>query len=260
MSGSVAFDPARADYDRTRGLRPEIREAVANTLAEEFAARDPVLEVGVGTGRMALPLVERGVRMVGVDLSPSMLARLRENAGGTAPLPLLLGDATRLPIGDHAAAAVLAVHVLHLIPNWQTAVAEFVRVVRPGGSVVVDVGSPPTPESREITDRLEATFGDVVHNVGFRDGEEAALDETMAPLGARVRYLPEIVDTEPVRRSEWLERIRDGVLSWTWQIPREERIRGADEVRAWAEERYGDLNVPREAPRIIRFRAYDVAD
>jgi SAM-dependent methyltransferase len=257
-SGSVAFDPERADYDRTRGLPTNLAEAVADTLAGEFAGKAPVLEVGVGTGRMALPLVARGIRMVGLDLSPSMLARLRENAGGRTPFPLVIADATRLPFADRGVGSVLAVHVLHLIPDWRAAVAEFARVVRPSGSVVIDVGSPPSAESQEITDRLEALLGDVVHNVGFRDGEETSLDEAMAGHGARVRHLPEILDGEPHPLAEWFERIRDGLLSWTWSIPEADRIRAADEVRAWAEQRFGGLEAPWPHPRVIRFRAYDV--
>ena len=260
-SGSVAFDPVRADYDRTRSLSRKLADEVADVLAAEFAEteKEPVLEVGVGTGRMALPLVGRGIEMIGVDLSASMLARLRENAGGgRAPLHLVIGDGTRLPFADGAVGGVLAVHVLHLIPDWRAAVAEFVRVVRPGGSVVIDVGAGPSDRAIEIRQRFESILGDVVHNVGLRDGEERALDLTMAGHGAHARILPEIVDAEPHTISEYFQRVRDGLMSWTWPLADAERIRAADEVRAWAEGRFGNLDAPWPEPRVIRFRAYDV--
>jgi len=256
-SGSVAFDPVRADYDRTRALPKGLADQVADTLGAEFAGRAPLLEVGVGTGRMALPLVARGIDMIGVDLSASMLARLRENAGG-APFPLVIGDATRLPFADDTVGSVLAVHVLHLIPDWREAAAEFMRVVRPGGSVVIDVGGGPSDRATEIRQRFESILGDVVHNVGLRDGEEEALDRTMEAIGGRARFLPEIVNAEPHAIAEYFQRIRDGQMSWTWPVPEADRISAADEVRAWAERRFGDLNAPWPEPRVIRFRAYDV--
>src|SRR5213592_3617332 len=93
QGGSVAFDRALEDYDRTRSLPPEAMEAVLQLLTEELADRQPCLEIGVGTGRMALALAGRGVRMVGVDLSLMMLGELRRKAGGTSPFPIACGDA-----------------------------------------------------------------------------------------------------------------------------------------------------------------------
>ncbi len=252
------FDPDRADYDRTRALPKGLGDAVAETLASELAGKSPVLEVGVGTGRMALPLIERGIGMIGVDLSATMLARLRANAAGRIPFPVAMADATRLPFGAGALGSVLAVHVLHLIPDWRAAVAEFLRVVRPGGSIVVDAGAGGSDRSREITDRFEAILGEVVHNVGLRHDEEELLDRAMTGHGARVRLLPKIVDDEPHAIGDYFRRVRDGQMSWTWPVPEADRIRAADQVRAWAEQRFGDLNAPWPEPRVVRFRAYDV--
>lgn len=65
-------------YDR---FFSDVDEAAIDLL-EELAGGGPVLELGVGTGRIALPLHERGVKVVGIDASPAMLARLREKPGG----------------------------------------------------------------------------------------------------------------------------------------------------------------------------------
>ena len=94
--------------------------------------------------------------MAGVDVSARMVGRLLEKAGGSAPFPVALADATRLPFRDGALGAALCVHVLHLIPQWQAAVDELLRVVRPGGVLLVDLGGPDDPVSRQIEDR----FGD----------------------------------------------------------------------------------------------------
>jgi SAM-dependent methyltransferase len=133
---SVNFDRAASFYDATRSLPADAMRRLTDLLAGELAIRPPCLEIGVGTGRFALALRERGVAIAGADISGAMLRRLVANAGGTAPLPLFQSDATRLPAGAGTFGSVLAVHVLHLIPEWRLAVDEAVRVLRPGGALV----------------------------------------------------------------------------------------------------------------------------
>ena len=86
----MCFDRAADVYDTTRrAARPEAIDA----LAEELSDCSSVLELGVGTGRLAVPLMERGFRVVGVDLSRKMLDQGR--AKGLERL--VLGDVCRLP-------------------------------------------------------------------------------------------------------------------------------------------------------------------
>jgi ubiquinone/menaquinone biosynthesis C-methylase UbiE len=94
---AVSFDRAAEYYDATRGLPPAIREQPADVLVAELSGRGTCLEIGVGTGRIALPLHERGAQLVGADIAPAMLARLAENGGGRSPVPLMLADATHFP-------------------------------------------------------------------------------------------------------------------------------------------------------------------
>src|SRR5438876_11575295 len=65
-------------------------EGAVETLAE-LAGDGPVLELAIGTGRLALPLAERGVEVHGIDASESMVAKLREKPGGGA-IPVTMGD------------------------------------------------------------------------------------------------------------------------------------------------------------------------
>jgi ubiquinone/menaquinone biosynthesis C-methylase UbiE len=134
--GSVNFDRAADFYDQTRTLPADSMAAITELLAAELAGRQPCLEIGVGTGRIARPLRDRGIALAGVDISAGMLARLVADAGGEPPFPLLRADATRLPLCAGGFGAVLAVHVLHLIPDWRVAVDEALRVLRPGGALV----------------------------------------------------------------------------------------------------------------------------
>src|SRR5439155_24677412 len=97
LGASVAFDRAADYYDRTRAVSPRAMAGVVGLLAAEYRERGRVLEVGVGTGRIALPLAEAGVAVAGVDLSRPMMDRLVQKAGGRSPVPLAVADATTLP-------------------------------------------------------------------------------------------------------------------------------------------------------------------
>jgi SAM-dependent methyltransferase len=137
---SVNFDRAAGYYDKTRALPAATMADLTGLLAAELADRQPCLEIGVGTGRFALPLRAAGIAMAGTDISAAMLERLAANAAQmpvpASPVPLAQADATRLPFAAGSFGSVLAVHVLHLIPDWRVAVDEAIRVLAPGGALV----------------------------------------------------------------------------------------------------------------------------
>lgn len=85
------------DYDRWFG-KPGITEATVDTLTS-LAGDGPVLELGIGTGRVALPLAARGLDVHGVEASAAMVARLRSKPGGDR-VHVTLGDFADLPVAD----------------------------------------------------------------------------------------------------------------------------------------------------------------
>lgn len=100
-------------------------------------ARGRVLEVAVGTGR-SLPYYSRDVSLVGIDLSPEMLAIARTRAAeARVDADLRQGDAEALPFEDSSFDTVVCALALCSIPRPQVALGEMARVVAPGGSVVL---------------------------------------------------------------------------------------------------------------------------
>jgi len=105
--------------------------------AESVGGR--ILEVGVGTG-LSLGDYGRGTRLVGVDISEPMLekARNRVQARGLAHVEALeVMDAEHLTVPDASFDVVVAQYVVTAIPNPERALDEFVRVVRPGGEIIL---------------------------------------------------------------------------------------------------------------------------
>ncbi len=89
-----SFDAAVADvYDDE--LRGDEQATVA--LLSELADGGPALELAIGTGRIALPLAERGIRVDGIDLSPAMISKLRAKPGGER-LSITVGDFADVPV------------------------------------------------------------------------------------------------------------------------------------------------------------------
>ena len=259
VEGAIPFDRAAEVYDRTRRLTPDASEATTELLAAELRDHQLSLEIGVGTGLIGLPLSAAGVRVVGVDLSRPMLGKIVDKAGGRQPFPLVVGDATRLPFADHAFGGAYARHVLHLIRDWRVAVAEVVRVVGHGGTVVINLGFNEGPW-QEIGDHMDTQVGRAGHRVvglDFDGGDE--LDEAMTELGAAPRDLPEVWQESELTLDRYFAEIEDRAFSWTWRIEPERLSAAVDETKRWAAERFGSFDRILEPRFRSVWRAYDLA-
>lgn len=120
----------------------------AVTALADLAGDGPVLELGVGTGRLAVPLAERGVEVVGVDISPEMLAKLREK---TSAVTVVEADMTTVSLGREFALAYIAFNSIFVLESQQDQVALFRNAaahLRPGGRWVLEtqISKPPSPD------------------------------------------------------------------------------------------------------------------
>jgi SAM-dependent methyltransferase len=256
VTDSIVFDRAVEYYDRTRALPPEVQAQVTDLLADRLQGRGRVLELGVGTGRLALPLRLRGIDLLGIDLSESMMRKLVENAGGTIPFPLVQADGLALPLADGAVGAAYLCHVLHLIPRWEDVVAEVARVVGPGGVVLIDLGGAPTKVGREINHAFYRFAGVERARPGCTDPD--ALDQVMVGHRAVPRLLPPIAFAPEYTINGLLERLAGNLFSSTWSLSDEVRNAAVAETRAWAAERFGDLDGRRVESITIQWRAYEL--
>jgi SAM-dependent methyltransferase len=253
----MPFDRAVEYYDRTRGMTEETSLAVTSLLAGELRGRGRCLEIGVGTGLVALPLASAGIPMTGLDLSQPMLAKLVGKAGGRPPFPLVRGDATGLPFADDRFGGAVVRHVLHLVPEWRAVVAELVRVVARGGVVLMTRGD--IPEAwRAATDRFIELVGEPSFFAGLSSWDPGTLDAEFEGHGARTRSLPPVPERVQQTLEVFLDQMAHGLHSWTWEVEEGRRREAAAEVRRWALERFGSLDPPRSRDVAIEWRAYDL--
>jgi SAM-dependent methyltransferase len=102
------------------------------------------LELAIGTGRIALPLAARGVRVAGIDLSPDMVAQLRAKPGG-AEIPVELGDYATTRVDGRFSLVYLVFNSISNQTTQDAQVASFANAAAhldPGGCFVVEVGIP----------------------------------------------------------------------------------------------------------------------
>jgi SAM-dependent methyltransferase len=132
--------PVAERYDAsTAGMEVE---PVVDFLAE--LAGNRALELGIGTGRIALPLVNRGVHVAGIDLSPDMVAQLRAKPGGEE-IPVAIGDYATTRVDGTFSLVYIVFNSINNQTTQDAQVASFQNAaahLEPGGCFVVEVGTP----------------------------------------------------------------------------------------------------------------------
>ena len=134
-----------ASYDESSAemFDPGVVDPVVDLLVE-LAGSGRALELGIGTGRIALPLAQRGVPVHGIELSQAMVARLRAKPGGEA-IGVTIGDFATTTVEGAFALAYLVFNTISNLTTQAAQVACFSNVaahLEPGGCFVIEVGVP----------------------------------------------------------------------------------------------------------------------
>jgi ubiquinone/menaquinone biosynthesis C-methylase UbiE len=138
------------------------------------------LDVGCGTGFLSFELAARAHRVTGVDFAPAMIAEARRKAAArAATIRFEEGDAEQLRFASASFDLVISRHVLWTLAHPEAAIGEWIRVLGPGGRLVIvdgqfDAGAgPPPPGSARISAEY-AEIGDRLPFLGGRSREQIA--------------------------------------------------------------------------------------
>ncbi|HEY3994273.1 MAG TPA: methyltransferase domain-containing protein [Ktedonobacteraceae bacterium] len=285
---SISFDPVAHAYDHTRGYPPGVEQRIVAALEQAAQATEETafLEVGVGTGRIALPLVSLGHVYTGVDISEKMLAQLESklfqqhweeqqqpwgsradeiplpvrsvrhfiHTGPTASLRLVTSDITTLPFTSASFDTVIAVHIFHLVDGWEQAAREVLRVLRLGGFLLHCWDEHDDAALNSVTEtwiKLVEELGDNAHRVGTETphGVSAWLREQGFPVEELTLARWETVSTPRAA----LERITSRLWMRTWLVPDEIFQASIQRLEAWALDHFGAEHLDDPYVRVNQF-------
>jgi ubiquinone/menaquinone biosynthesis C-methylase UbiE len=233
---TVEYDAIADVYDETR--RPLDRVTLLG-IKQGLVARGcrSILEIGVGTGRVSVPLMKEGFEMTGLDISAKMMERARSKGHGN----LVLGDGVRPPFREGSFDAVVLAHVIHLIEDPCGLVNEAAKVAKVGVYALIrkrdenrawfpffgtaDGGSP--EEAQKAMDEMRASFRKIAAKYGWtwdrsrprNWGREKELLAGCPP--DELGVISDVVVTEGIE--ERIDRVRKGAFGFTSTMPPEMR-------------------------------------
>jgi SAM-dependent methyltransferase len=202
VSGSDGYFDERvaARYDESEAdmFDPDAVEPVVDFLVE-LAGEGRALELGIGTGRIALPLAQKGVPVHGIDLSRAMTSRLQEKPGGEQ-IGVSIGDFATTTVDETFSVAYLVFNTIHNLTTQAEQVACFRNVaahLQPGGCFVIEVGIPnlqrlPPGETMRVFDASDTHWGideyDVA-NQGLVSHHYSLVDGRLERVSMPFRYV-----------------------------------------------------------------------
>jgi SAM-dependent methyltransferase len=237
---SVDFSSIADVYDQTRLIPQDVLNRALDRVQEELPSTvRRVLDVGAGTGQIAVGLAERGFEIVGVDVSHAMLAKARARARSAPNVVFRHGDAHALPFADSVFDVVLGSKIFQHLERPGTAVGEIVRVLRSRGAFlhIRDRGAYRNVVRRRL-ETLAERRGFTRRYVGMSDLDE--LPSLFAERGWGIRRLTtDLRWKKTVTAREAYAQIRARLFAEFWSIPQDEYTAMLGELARWIDEDLG---------------------
>ncbi len=272
---SLSFDQVAHAYDATRGYPYYVAQQIAYAIenAADATTQTKFLEVGIGTGRIALPLASLGHIYTGVDISEKMVEQLevklrlsnwqeQQQSWGSLPdedpkhvsivrrfirpeqrasMRLVMSDMTKLPFYNASFDVAVAVHVFHLVDGWQHAVQEVLRVLRcwdeHGKLDVQDISEEWYRTVQKLGGESRRPGASSVHFV----------TEWLRERGLQSEKLRAFTWERLITPRQIVENITQRLWSNTWSVPDNIFVPAAEHLIQWTDERYGaDMDTARK--------------
>ncbi|HVG84729.1 MAG TPA: class I SAM-dependent methyltransferase [Vicinamibacterales bacterium] len=254
MSERVDFSANASVYDRRHGAIMSDDEMGRLWMAAGPQVGARVLDIGAGTGRMAIPLASRSCNVVAVEPAGGMLAQLRAKTGDNKVWSVV-AEGARLPFPVGLFDAVVIARLLYLTPDWRAILRDAHRVLAIGGCLLHEWGNGQVDQEwvqiREEGRRLCEQVG---LRAPFHPGvrSETDVDCELDDLGLVREGQLEMGPGPPITLREFLRRPVDGELSYIWAVPEQVRAECLPPLQRWSEHMF-DLDRPVPIPRELRW-------
>jgi ubiquinone/menaquinone biosynthesis C-methylase UbiE len=235
MTESVNFDRASEFYDATRGFPASVVGQIGPFLAQcgHFSGDETVLEVGIGTGRIALPLAPHVSRIYGADISAGMLQKLLQKRDGADVFPVV-SDAHDLPYPSQQFDACIVTHVFHLVADPQRVLAEIARILKPDGLLLHTFNRYPQDEAmRAIADAWRSHSIPAQRRISWANVDDMFPQSGWTPIGKYT--LDYTYETCP---QDFLDRVEKRQWSSTWHLSDEELAAGITAIKVAIDTHY----------------------
>lgn len=220
-----SFDRVAHVYDETRGMPAEASAAIAGGLARLLrgvAEAPRAFEVGIGTGRIAVPLAQAGVRVAGIDISANMLGLLREKGAG---IDVMLAEAAQPPLRERSFDGAIFVHILHLVPDAEATVRATLPLVRAGGLLVRGQEdhhrTPRADADAIIREAAREVTGIELSGWDRHERSRATFERVTTEAGGTIENVQLARWRSAQRPRQFLERLERQDYSASWRIPAE---------------------------------------
>jgi len=256
----VDFSGNAKVYDRRHGavLDEEVVRRLA--VAGEIQSGTNILDIGAGTGRVAIGLAGLGCKVVALEPAPGMVETLRTKVN-VLPISLVAGEGARLPFTPGQFDIVVIARLLYLTADWRGVLREAHRVLGAGGRLLHEWGNGQGNEKWvQIREKARALFEEAGVSSPFHPGarSEREVDDDLRTLGF-VRSAEVPIGPGPVLTlAEFLSRLIDGEFSYIWNVPEAVQRQCLPLLKAWSEQRF-DLGRSISMPRELCWTVYSKA-
>src|SRR5579863_3476810 len=257
--------PQRVDFSANSRIYDHRHGAViSDELARSFATRlrrdATIIDIGAGTGRVAVALASKGLRVIAVDPALPMLQTMHRKSGEAPVLPVA-AEGTCLPFRRSSADAVVLARLLYLVADWQALLRDAKEVLRHGGILFHEWGNGDASEAWvQVREKVRAMFQEAGAAAPFHPGarSEADVDSCLHDLGFCRREQIEAGAGPAITLADFLNKIETAEFSYIWNVPKDVRDLCLPQLRSWCESKF-DLYQSSPMPAALRWVVYENA-
>ena len=217
----------------------DVAQKLADAGGLEPGAR--ILDVGAGTGRVAIAFAEIGYRVTALDPALRMLDEVRLKAHHCR-VQLVAGEGGRLPFGTSLFDAVILARILYLMADWTAVLREVYDVLKPGGFLFHEWGNGQAGEAWvQVREKLRALFLDAGVETPFHPGarSEAEVDDFLIERGFVRRERLSAGPGPCMTLHDFVGRIAAGEFSYVWNIPAHVQESCIPLLNQWCQDTFG---------------------